>query len=101
MTAGKLNLPAKGRERRRPEYRETPDVVAAVERLILAVGKRVATEDPEDLIHIRQLEQAVARAWRIAVDGQRHTFSDREIADALSVSRPAVTQRWPRTEESS
>jgi hypothetical protein len=93
--SGKAALPAR-RPRQRPAYRETPDVVDAVERLIVAIGRRVATEDPEDLLHLRRLEEAVARAWRIAVDGQRRTFSDREIGEALEVSRPAVTQRWPR-----
>lgn len=92
---GKAGLPVKRRQQR-PAYRETPDVAEAVERLILAVARRVATEDPEDLVHLRRLEEAVARGWRIAIDGQRHTFSDREIADALGVTRPAVTQRWPR-----
>jgi hypothetical protein len=94
MTAlgGKSALPAKSPQER-PVYRETPDVVAAVERLIVAVGRRVATEDPEDLVHLHRLEETVTLAWRIAIDGQRSTFSDRNIAEALGVSRPAVTMR--------
>ncbi len=92
---GKTALPLKRRQPRLT-YRETPDVVDGVVRLIASIGERVATEDPEDLAHIRRLEEAVAQAWRTAVDGQRHTFSDREIADVLGVTRPAVTMRWPR-----
>ena len=95
-TAGKIKFPPQPPQRSRPLYRETPDVVDGVERLILAVGKRVATEDPVDLEQLRRLERALDRAWRIAIDGQRATFSDKDIADALGVTRPAVSQRWRR-----
>ena len=93
--AGKPALPVNHRQR----YRETPDVAAAVERLILTVGRRLAWEDPEGLTLLRRLAEAVGEAWRIAIAGQRCTFSDRQIADALGVTRPAVTQRWPRDAE--
>jgi len=101
---GKPDLPPKTR-RTPPQwnyvgYRETPEVVDGVVRLIRAVGKRIATEDPEALELLRCLEAEISVAWRVAVAGQRRAgFSDREIADALAVTRPAVTQRWPRAAE--
>ena len=101
-SSGNAALPA--RRRRTPPrrnyvgYRETPEVVDAVVRLIRAVGKRIAEEDPEALTLLRRLEYEVDTAWWTAVAGQRRAgFSDRDIAEALGVTRPAVTQRWSRS----
>jgi hypothetical protein len=58
--AGKATLPP----RRRQRYRETPEVVAATRRLVRVVGKRIATEDPPDLLLLAELEQEVRRAKR-------------------------------------
>lgn len=89
---GKVALPPKRR------YRETPDVTEATGRLIRAIGQRVATEDPEDLALIVQLEQEVRQAFAVAVNGIRASgFTDREIGAALGTTRQAVEQRWPRT----
>ena len=61
------------------------------------MGKRLAEEDPENLGLLQRLGDAVDQAWWVAVAGQRNAgFSDRDIAEALGVTRPAVTQRWPR-----
>lgn len=103
-SCGKGGLRAKTRhrppERNHVGYRETPEVVDAVVRLIRAVGKRIAEEDSEALELLRCLEAEVSDAWRVAVDGQRRAgFSDRDVAEALGVTRPAVTQRWPRAVE--
>ena len=103
-SSGKPDLPAKARRapprRNYVGYRETPEVVDAVVRLIRAVGKRIAEEDPEALELLRRLEAEVSDAWWVAVAGQRRAgFSDRDIAEALGVTRPAVTQRWPRAAE--
>lgn len=90
---GKAPLPKKRRE----SYRETPDVAAAVARLILSVGRRVATEDPESLAELVKLEQKLRQAWSTAVAGLRRSgATDREIGAALGVTRQAVEQRWPR-----
>jgi hypothetical protein len=85
---GKATLP--------PTYRETPDVADATGRLIKAVGKRVATEDPDGLACLAALGESLAEAWRCAIDGLRASgFSDREIGEQLGTSRQAVEQRWP------
>lgn len=69
----------------------------AVCRLILAVGKRVAVEDPEDLRLLLTLDTALQEAWQIAVEGLRRSgYPDREIGAVLGTTRQAVEQRWPR-----
>lgn len=89
--SGKATLPPKRR------YRETPEVVAATRRLISVVGKRVATEDADDLKLLLELEQELRHAWANAILGLRRTgFTDREIGQALGTTRQAVEQRWPR-----
>jgi hypothetical protein len=94
----KAALTANSSSRRRRTYRETPDVVAALRRLIRSVGKRVATEDPEDLRHLLALREELDRAFETAVAGLRQTgYTDAEIGAALGgISRQAVHQRWPR-----
>jgi hypothetical protein len=93
-SGGNQRLPRK----RRQSYRETPDVTEAVERLIRAVGKRVATEDAPDLVLLLALERAVEEAWETAVEGIRSTgTTDREIGRVLGVTRQAVEKRWPRS----
>jgi hypothetical protein len=94
-------LSAKRAER---PYRETPDVADAVGRLIRTVGRRVADQDPEDLVHLQALDAQLEKAWALAIAGIRQTgfsdsetgFSDSEIGAALGVSKQAVAQRWPR-----
>lgn len=81
----------------RRSYRETPDAVAATRRLIRTVGKRVATEDPDDLRLLIALEQELRQAWAVAVAGIRSTgATDREIGRVLGTTKQAVAQRWPR-----
>lgn len=70
---------------------------AAVRRLVRALGKRIATEDPEALELLLALEGDLGEAWRVAVAGLRGSgFLDREIGEVLGCSRQAVEQRWPR-----
>lgn len=90
---GKETLPA----RKRPVYRETPDVVAGACRFIQAIGRRIACEDPDDLAYLVTLDQELRQAWAAAVAGIRQSgFTDREIGQVLGTSRQAVEQRWPR-----
>lgn len=78
-------------------YRETPDVAAAVGRLVRTVGRRVATEDPVDLEILVDLTAALDEAWRTAIAGLRATgHTDGDIGAALGVSKQAVAQRFPR-----
>jgi hypothetical protein len=91
---GKATLPP----RRSQRYRETPEVVAAVRRLIRVVGKRIATEDADDLLLLGELDDELRQAWRVAVQGIRRSgFTDREIGEVLGTTRQAVEQRWPRS----
>ena len=78
-------------------YKETGDVSAAVCRLIRALGKRVAEEDPEDLHVLVRVEQALDAAWTTAISGLRSTgYTDAQIGKALGCSKQAVQQRFPR-----
>jgi hypothetical protein len=80
---------------RRQVERETGDVVKAVVRMIRAVGRRVGTEDVEDLSLLvalvdeseRQLQQAVSRLRE-----QGRSWS--EIGRGLGVSKQAAQQRF-------
>ena len=94
--AGKRRLPSE-----RP-YRETGDVTEATARLVLAIGKRVAVEDPSDLEHLLRLEEAVGQAMTTAIRGlQTSGYSNQAIGDALGVTRQRITQQWPRLDDSS
>jgi hypothetical protein len=91
QTGGKAALPPKR------SYRETPDVASAVARMIRSIGVRCAGDDPDTLILLRELEQALEHAWATAIEGMRASgHSDRVIAGELGVTRQAVEQRWPR-----
>ena len=97
MSADRLRLADNPRLSARRPYRETPDVVKATSRLILAVGKRVAVEDPDDLRFMVQLEQRVEQAWEIAIVGLRRSgYTDGQIGDELGITKQAVQKRWPR-----
>lgn len=79
-------------------HRETSDVAEATGRLVMAVGRRVADEDPEDLAHIVHLVDKAAEALALAVHGLRQTgYSDAQIGGALGITKQAVAQRWPRS----
>lgn len=79
--------------------RETHEVVAAANRMIRAVGKRVAQEDPTSLAYLGLMEQRIDEARRMAIEGLRVTgYTDKDIGEALDMTRQAVQQRWPRSE---
>jgi len=97
MTTDRLRLADNHRLSARRPYRETPDVVKATRRLILAVGKRVAVEDPDDLRFLSQLEHGLDQAWGLAVAGLRRSgYTDGQIGDQLGITKQAVQKRWPR-----
>jgi hypothetical protein len=61
------------------------------------MGKRIASEDPESLLLLRDLEDDVRQSWRVAIEGMRHSgFTDREIGEVLGTTRQAIEQKWPR-----
>ena len=89
-----LRLSPKRRER---AYRETSDVVAGVRRQILAIGRRVAEEDPEDLGSLIVLQQALNEVWAEAIAGLRASgHTDTIIGQALGTTKQNVQKRWPR-----
>lgn len=78
--------------------RETSEVAKAAERMIRAVGERVAMEDPEGILWLSRLSQACDQAAARAVEGLREGgHTDKDIGEALGMTRQAVQQRWPRT----
>lgn len=83
--------------RRDKPYRETPDVADAVCRLIRSIGKRLATEDPEQLAHLIAMDAALKTAWTTAIAGIRSSgATDSDIGAELGVTKQAVAQRFPR-----
>jgi hypothetical protein len=73
-------------------------VTDATRRLIKAIGKRIATEDPDELLLLIELDEELRQAWTTAVTGIRRSgFTDRQIGAALGTTRQAVEQRWPRS----
>jgi|tagenome__1003787_1003787.scaffolds.fasta_scaffold20973241_3 hypothetical protein len=78
-------------------HRSDADVTDATARLIRACGRRLAEADPDDAALLRNLDEALADAWRFAVDGWRAAgISDAAIGRELGVTKQAVAQRWPR-----
>lgn len=85
----KSALSSKSRERR---LRDTPDVVGAARRMIVAAGERVAYEDPNSLRHLVVIKVTLTAAFQTAITGLRYNFSDAQIAKALGVSKQAIQQ---------
>lgn len=92
-----LTSDGSSRPRARARERETPDIAAALTRQLLALGRRIARGDPEDLRAIRALRATLDAAEREGVDGLRaQGHSDRDLADPLGISRQAIQKRFPR-----
>lgn len=76
--------------------KSTAEVAGAARRMTLALGRRLAEDDPGALVYLARLRLALAEAEETAVDGMRDTgFTDADIAAELGVTRQAVRQRWP------
>jgi hypothetical protein len=88
------------RERKRRPPRDTPEVADAICRLIRALGRRVAEEDPDGLAQLRLIEDELSEALAVAVAGlRRSAFTDEEIGRVLGgVTKQAVAKRWRREE---
>jgi predicted YcjX-like family ATPase len=78
--------------------RETQDVVKGVQRMIRAVGRRVAGEDIEDLPLLVSLVEEAERQLQLAVTQQRHDLgrSWSQIGAGLGMSKQAAQQRFGR-----
>ena len=78
-------------------YRDTADLAGAAQRIVRVVGARLADDDPDSLALLAGLDAEVKRAWRVAVRGMRQAgFSDREIGEALGITKQTVQERWER-----
>lgn len=79
-----------------PRDRSDEDVTEAIDRMVRALGRRIATADPDALRYLILIEESVAEAWSDSVAGLRESgFSDGQIGRELGVTRQAVAQRWP------
>jgi hypothetical protein len=86
------------RPRSRSTHRTDADLAAGTVRIVRALGRRLAEDDPDNgVLLLRRLDREVDAAWRTAVAGWRASgFSDVQIGDALGVTPQAVGQRFPR-----
>lgn len=92
MSAGKHR--AGGPQRRPARVTETSDYVAALTRMIIAWGDRVAA-DPAALVHLRELESALSQQTSRGIweASERNRYSQNQIAACLGVTRQAIQQR--------
>lgn len=86
------------RPRRPVRHRDDAEVTAGIQRQIVALGRRLAEDDPGALVHLETLARTLADATERAVHGWRASgFSDADIGAVLGVTKQAVAQRWPRS----
>lgn len=63
--------------------------------MIVAAGRRVAREDPEQLASLCSLKPVLDQAIRLAVAGQKtNGITWQSIGDATGTSREAAFQKW-------
>lgn len=75
--------------------KETSEVAGGAQRMIRAVGERIA--DTHELAYLERLEAAIVSARAVAVESLREAgYTDVAIGEELGMSRQAVQQRWPR-----
>lgn len=77
--------------------RENAEYADMLSRMIRSYGKRVAAGDELDLARMLQLEDELAAAIQVGVDGQRSgplQASWAYIAQATGKTRQAAAQRW-------
>jgi hypothetical protein len=81
----------------RGEPASNNDVMEAIERMIRALGRRVAQDDPDTVILLDMIRIALDDAYAAGVAGWRNVgFSDAQIGREMGVSKQAVQRRWPR-----
>lgn len=76
--------------------RTASDRIAAVKRMIRALGRDPSEWDVGDLAWLRSIHSVVEDATSRAVSALRDNgITDEEIAGVLCVSRQAVSKKWP------
>lgn len=92
MSAGRHR--AERPQKRAKRATETSDYVAAMERMMIAWGDRVAA-DPAALVHLRELETTLSQQTSRGIweANERGQYSQNQIAACLGVTRQAVQQR--------
>ena len=87
---------SKPAKRRRPV--ETMEFLAMLRRMIRAAARRVGRADAEELAELLSIRDEMDEMIAKAVSGLRSDgYTDGSIAEALGVTRQAVSKRWPRT----
>lgn len=84
-----------GRHARTPRQTETSDYIAFYLRVVNGLGNRIA-EDPAALVHVPELQQALADAVNRGVfeaNRGESRYSQNEMARMAGVSRQAIQQR--------
>lgn len=92
MTQGRHR--AGGPQKRPQRVTETSDYVAAMTRMMIAWGDRVA-HDPAALVHLRELESTLSQQTSRGIweANERAAYSQNQIAACLGVTRQAIQQR--------
>lgn len=76
--------------------RTLQDRMAGAHRFVRALSRDTSEWEPADLVKLQELADQVELVRTQAVLGMRqHGATDRQIADALGISRQAVSKRWP------
>jgi DNA-binding NarL/FixJ family response regulator len=76
--------------------RTLQDRMAGAHRFVRALSRDTTEWDPDDLAKLQELADAVETVRTQAVLGMRRNgTTDGAIAQALGVSRQAVSKRWP------
>jgi hypothetical protein len=98
QTSGKRSLPPARRSA--PLHRDTAELARAARRFIRSIGNRLAGEDDDGLALLQGLDDELADAWATAIAGLRRAgYSDVELGQRLGITRQAIQQRWPRTDD--
>jgi len=82
-------------KRRRRVERDNGEFLAFLRRILVAVERRGAELDPEDLAEVLKIQEHLDRAMTGAVANMlRNGFSWTEIAAPLGITRQAAHKRW-------
>lgn len=80
--------------------RTATDIIGVAGRLIKAAGRRASREDPEQLAELVNLQDILAEAIQMAVDGQRAAgITWQSIGEATGTTKQAAIQKWARRSE--
>jgi hypothetical protein len=84
------------RRRRRQRWTETDDFAGMVQRMVRALGRRCAQEDPDSLRHLFDLARLVDDVTADAIVQMREhsSFTWADVGAAAGTTRQAAQMRW-------